>query len=268
MNDEEYELMKGAVRRTLNINLDYYKQAQMQRRLASFVDRNGGGSISDFCDRLPGDKDMQARLHEFLTINVTEFFRDTNQFQMLKDKVLPEILKKTAMPRIWSAGSSRGNEAYSVAIYLHQTNPGLRFSITGTDIDEKSIAISRAGGPYPDNELKNADASVRKRYFEQRSDGWYVRPVFDRKIQFKHLDLLRDDFESSYDLIICRNVVIYFSDQAKAELNTKFGEALKPDGVLFVGGTETILNPEAYGLSRFAPSYYRKSTVAIELKAA
>ena len=268
MNDQDYELIKDAIDATLKIDLDFYKPGQMQRRLAAFVDRNGGGTVTDFCDLLNSDKPLQEKLRDFLTINVTEFFRDGSQFGTLKTKVLPEIVAHTRAPKIWSAGSSRGNEAYSVAIFLDQINPAVRPTLVGTDIDDRSIAISKAGGPYPENEVKNADPAVLRKYFEKRDDGWYVQKEIVNRVRFSRLNLLSDRFDSGYDLIMCRNVVIYFSDEAKQQLNEKFIAALKPGGVLFVGGTETILNPMALGLERFAPSFYRKSEAAARPRAA
>ncbi len=258
MNDEEYVLISKAIKTYLDIDLGFYKPGQMQRRLTAFVERNGKCSVEEFCEKLPNDDELREALRTFLTINVTEFFRDAAQFDALRTTVLPEIIRNSPSPKIWSAGSSRGNEAYSVAMYMDQIKPGLDYTLLGTDIDEGSIEISRNGGPYPDAEVKNAPALSRQKYFEKRDTGWYVKPEIVSKAKFGKLNLLSDRFERNFDLIMCRNVVIYFSDEAKQTLNEKFVASLKPDGVLFVGGTETILNPKMFGLERFATSLYRK----------
>lgn len=262
MSDKEYAVLTAAIKRLLNIDLNFYKPGQMQRRLGTFLERNGNGTVEEFTVKLAADKELAEKLRNYLTINVTEFFRDANQFAALRTIVLPEIVKNVTAPKIWSAGSSRGNEAYSVAIYMDQIKPGINYSLTGTDIDEGSMKISRDGGPYPDAEVNNAPAIVRQRYFERRDNGWYVKQEIVKKAKFTRLDLLSDRFERGYDLIMCRNVVIYFSDEAKMLLNEKFVAALKPGGVLFVGGTETILNPGVFGLQRFASSLYRKTAVS------
>ncbi len=258
MNDEDYELISKSIKSLLDIDLAFYKPGQMQRRLTAFVERHTGGTVAEFCDTLKRDGEMQEVLRTYLTINVTEFFRDAQQFDALRTQVLPEIIKKSPSPKIWSAGSSRGNEAYSVAIYMDQIKPGLNYTLIGTDIDEGSIEISKNGGPYPEAEVKNAPAAVRQKYFEKRDTGWYVSPEIVKKAKFGKLNLLSDRFEHQFDLIMCRNVVIYFSDEAKQTLNEKFVASLKPGGVLFVGGTETILNPKMFGLERFATSLYHK----------
>ncbi len=266
MNEKEYLQMTEAIRTYLDINLDYYKPGQMQRRLVAFVERHGNNTIKEFCGQLKTDAAIREELRTYLTINVTEFFRDATQFEALRTTVLPDIIKNSLAPKIWSAGSSRGNEAYSVAMYMDQIKPGINYRLVGTDIDQASIYISKNGGPYPDDEVKNAPAMMRQRYFEKREKGWFVKPDVVKKAKFSKLNLLSDRFEQNYDLIMCRNVVIYFSDEAKQTLNEKFVASLKSGGVLFVGGTETILNPKVFGLERFATSLYRK--VAMTQRAA
>lgn len=258
MNDKDYELISAAIKRLLDIDLSYYKPGQMQRRLTAFVERYGKGTVQEFCQKIEDDAALGESLRTYLTINVTEFFRDATQFDALRTTVLPEVIKNSSLPKIWSAGSSRGNEAYSVAMYMDQIKPGLNYSLLGTDIDEGSMEISRNGGPYPEAEVKNAPALTKQKYFEQRDTGWYVKPEIVKKAKFSNLNLLSDRFERNFDLIMCRNVVIYFSDEAKLTLNEKFVGSLKPGGVLFVGGTESILNPKMFGLERFATSLYRK----------
>lgn len=259
MNEEDYALISKSIKRLLDIDLSFYKPGQMQRRLSAFVERHNSGAVASFCEMLSKDADLQELLRTYLTINVTEFFRDATQFDSLRTVVLPEVIKGTSSPKIWSAGSSRGNEAYSVAVYMDEIKQDLNYTLVGTDIDEGSMEISRNGGPYPESEFRNASLLVKQKYFEKRETGWYVKPEIVKKAKFRKLNLLSDRFESNFDLIMCRNVVIYFSDEAKQTLNEKFVAALKPNGVLFVGGTETILNPKMFGLERFATSLYRKT---------
>ncbi|NQW20017.1 MAG: protein-glutamate O-methyltransferase CheR, partial [Chloroflexi bacterium] len=189
-----------------------------------------------------------------------EFFRDTRHFDMLRSTVLPSILKQNPRPKIWSAGSSRGAEAYSVAMMLEEIAPGTKAQIFGSDLDKKIIAQAIAGGPYPDAEAKNIPASLRQKFMEQKPDGHYVNAEIRSKVKFKEQNLLTDVFDRGFDLIMCRNVVIYFSDEAKFSLNEKFSASLKPHGILFIGGTETILNPKEFGLERESAAFYRKTT--------
>ena len=265
MNDAEYQKVTVTVKKHLNLDLDFYKPNQMMRRLAGFIGRVGADNVNEFCSLIETDADVREKVMNFMTINVTEFFRDTRHFDMLRSTVLPEILKKNPRPKIWSAASSRGAEAYSVAMMIEDIAPGTKAQIVGTDLDVNIIAQANAGGPYPDAEAKNISASLRDRFMEKKADGHYVNSEIRSKVKFKEQNLLTDRFEGGFDLIMCRNVVIYFSDEAKHGLNKKFSAALKPDGILFIGGTETILNPRDFGFDRDAAAFYRKSTAPAQI---
>jgi chemotaxis protein methyltransferase CheR len=259
LNDAEYQKITVTVRKHLNLDLDFYKPNQMQRRLAGFLGRVGADNVDDFCNLIATDEDVKEKVMNFMTINVTEFFRDSRHFEMLRTTVLPEILKKNPRPKIWSAGSSRGAEAYSVAMMIDEIAPGTKAQIFGTDLDANIIAQARAGGPYPDAEAKNISEKLKSKYMEKKSDGYYVNSMIRSKVTYKEQNLLTDRFDRDFDLIMCRNVVIYFSDEAKFTLNKKFSASLKSDGILFIGGTETILNPKEFNLDRDAAAFYRKT---------
>ncbi len=268
MNDIEFRKITVTVNKYLELNLDFYKSNQMKRRLDGFMGRVGAGSVDEFCKLVATDTDVRESVMDFLTINVTEFFRDTQRFEVLRSNVLPEILKKNPRPRIWSAGSSKGAEAYSVAMMIEDIAPGTKAQITGTDIDARMIAVARDGGPFPDSEAKNISAAHRQKFMEQRDEGHFVKPEIRSKVTFKRQNLLTDRFDRNFDLIMCRNVVIYFTDAAKHDLNTRFSDSLKPGGILFIGGTESILNPTEFGFERDGAAFYRKEIVARPLRQA
>jgi chemotaxis protein methyltransferase CheR len=268
LNESEYQQVTVTVRKHLDLDLDFYKPNQMMRRLAGFIGRVGASNVDEFCTLIAEDAEVREKVMNFMTINVTEFFRDSRHFEMLRSTVLPAILKKNPRPRIWSAGSSRGAEAYSVAMMIEQIAPGTKAQIFGSDLDKKIIDQAIAGGPYPDAEAKNIPSSLRQKFMVQKPDGHYVNPEIRSKVKFKVQNLLTDTFDKNFDLIMCRNVVIYFSDEAKFGLNKKFSAALKPEGILFIGGTETILNPKEFGFERDAAAFYRKSDSAIPVRRA
>ena len=268
MNDSEYRKIIVTIKKHLDLDLDFYKPNQMMRRLGSFTSRVGANSIDEFCKLIATDAKVRETVMNFLTINVTEFFRDARHFDVLRSQILPEILKKNPRPRIWSAGSSSGAEAYSVAMMIEEIAPGTKAQIFGTDIDATMIARARVGGPFPDSEAKNISASFRRKFMEQRDDGYFVGPEIRSKVRFKEQDLLTDRFEQNFDLIMCRNVVIYFSDAAKFDLNSKFSKSLKMGGILFIGGTEAILNPQEFGFERDSAAFYRKQNIPAPLRQA
>ena len=176
MNDTEYRNLTIIIKKHLDLNLDFYKPNQMMRRLDGFRSRVDADSVGDLCNMIASDAKVRDMVMNFLTINVTEFFRDSRHFEMLRSTVLPEILKKNSRPRIWSAGSSKGAEAYSVAMMIEEIAPGTKAQIFGTDIDKRMIEQARAGGPFPAAEAKNISASFRRKYMEERDEGFFVVP--------------------------------------------------------------------------------------------
>ena len=197
MNEIEYRKVTIAIKKHLELDLDFYKPNQMMRRLDGFTSRVGAASIDEFCKLIATDADVRERVMNFITINVTEFFRDSRHFDMLRSRVLPEILKKIPQPKIWSAGSSRGAEAYSVAMMIDEIAPGTKAQIFGTDIDQRMIAQARAGGPYPDAEANNIPASLRRKFMEQRAGGHFILPEIRSKVAFSEQNLLTDRFDIS-----------------------------------------------------------------------
>ena len=208
---------------------------------------------------LARDREALQRLKDFLTINVSEFFRDTDQFNVLRTQILPELLKKGTPLNIWSAGCSMGAEPYSVAITLNELDTQAQFRILGTDLDQTILARARAGGPYSEADVKNVSKHLRQKYFTTCEEGYRVLDSVKARIQFRQQNLLKDSFAKGFDLIICRNVVIYFSDEAKRTLNRGFFQSLNDNGVLFIGGTESLLDAQALGFTRMNSSFYRRT---------
>ncbi len=209
------------------------------------------------------DQGALQKLVDFLTINVTEFFRDAAQWRVLKNRTLPDVLSKNNRLSIWSAGCSHGAEPYSLAIALDELSPGGNYRILGTDLDERILAKARAGGPYTSSDLKNVPRSVLLKYFTPSSEGHMVNTTLLPKITFKRHNLLTDPYERGFDVIVCRNVIIYFSDDAKDKLHRGFFDSLKPGGWLFIGATETMLDATRLGFQRQAASFFQKVPEAL-----
>ncbi len=262
ISDADYAKIKDAVRRHLAVDLDYYKSNQMVRRLTGFVQRTKAASVPEFLARLGADAALRTELKDFLTINVTEFFRDAAPFEVLEKQVLPEVLSRSPSPRIWSAGCSRGAEAYSVVMALEDMRPGLRYRLIGTDLDRNVVDMARAGGPYSDADVKGVSKARLLRHFVETPQGRFVKPELRAKAEFREGNLFSDRFETGFDLILCRNVVIYFSDEAKKKLNERFSASLREGGFFFIGGTETILGCADFGFERVNSSFYRKAAAS------
>ena len=262
MNDREFAFLKKKLLGLTSIDLGSYKSQQMRRRLGAYMSAQAP-SVAVFCKTLERDPSVLERLTNFLTINVSEFFRDPDHFTVLRTRVLPEIIGRHSRPRIWSAGCSHGGEAYSLAMILEEDWPGSAYRILATDIDDNILAVAREGGPYTLAGIKNVDPALRSKYFTESNRGYKVVESMTRRIEFKRLNLLADRFDDGFDLIVCRNVAIYFSDEAKRRLNARFVDALNPGGVLFIGATETMLDSADYGLERLHTAFYRKGGATV-----
>jgi chemotaxis protein methyltransferase CheR len=260
MNEREYEELKPAIRRATGVDLGSYKTPQMIRRIDGYLTRTGAQSIKEFATLILRNREQASLLKDFLTINVTEFFRDPRTWAEVENHILPDLLKGNRSLKIWSAGCSRGSEPYTLAMLLETLAPRRPHNILATDLDAGVVARARAGGPYPAVDLKNISNLRLRRWFDADADGdsYSVKNELKRRITFRQHNLLEDPFESDFDLIVCRNVVIYFSDDAKQRLYTRFANSLKPGGYFFIGGTETLLNPGPLGFQRTSTSFYRR----------
>jgi chemotaxis protein methyltransferase CheR len=249
-----YDFFARKVRDVLGIDLDLYRPEQMRRRLAYLRDRHAGETFFTLGRRLERDAEFALAVRNYVTINTSEFFRNREHFARLETDILRRMAGRPL--RIWSAGCSIGAEAYSVAILTLEA--GLDASIWATDIDPEALERAQAG-VYRGSELGEVSAERLARHFEPvEGDRHAVKAEVRRRVRVQRHDLLRDPFPPGWDLILCRNVVIYFTEAAQAALYRRFCAALRPGGVLFVGGTESIAGASALGLVMVAPFFYQK----------
>ena len=260
MNDQEYAILKKKVMTMTGIDLDNYKSQQMRRRLSSFIE-NSNSDVIGYCRTIEKDEASLRKLCDFLTINVTEFYRDAWAFADLEKNILPKLLDNRTHINVWSAGCSNGSEVYTIAMILSSMPRKVTYHILGTDMDELSLARARAGGPYKDDFLKSMPRHYMAKYFShdsEKNEYWVHKEIKDRTTFKKH-NLLADPFEKGFDLIACRNVTIYFTEEAKDTLNKHFHESLKENGVLFVGATEFMMNALKCGYHKLGTCFYQKT---------
>lgn len=255
--ERDWTEFKGKLKAKTEIDLDLYKAPQMQRRIMNLAKRNGFNTYSGYFDKVVQDHDEFAAFIEYLTINVSEFFRTPDKFAKLETDVIPDLLKRSSKLNIWSAGCSIGAEPYSLAMIMKTLTPTTRHRILATDLDIEILGKAKKG-EYTENELKAIDPERKRKYFTHNGDKYLVSQEIKDCIEFKRHNLLKDSFESGFDLILCRNVVIYFTEEAKDQLYANFFKALKPGGILFVGATEAILNFRKLGYTSFQPFFYQK----------
>ncbi|MCJ7530710.1 MAG: protein-glutamate O-methyltransferase CheR [Anaerolineales bacterium] len=264
MELDTYAQVKYQIKAILNIDLDYYKDQQMRRRLDSWLVRSGAPSWENYFHRIRGDMVESGHLRDYLTINVSAFFRDPERWQSLKDTVLPRLLKEASglRPhgglRIWSAGCSIGPEPYSLAMIMAEISPYHRHYILAADLDRGALTKAIARGPYTGEDLQHVSPVERTTFFEPDGPPYYVNKQTAKEVEFGEQNIITDPFDKDFDLIVCRNVVIYFTAETKDLLYKKFQTALRQGGVLFVGATEIIPRPQDIGFRSQGVSFYVK----------
>ncbi|MFB4163418.1 protein-glutamate O-methyltransferase CheR [Alteribacillus sp. JSM 102045] len=257
-NSDDYLQFVHKVKKKTSIDLSMYKEAQMKRRLRSFFEKKNFSSFQEFYDRgLDKDEAILTEFLEKMTINVSEFFRNQKRWEVLTKKIFPRLLKDNSELKIWSAACSTGEEPYTLSIILDQYRGCKSHSILATDIDE-AILLRAAKGLFTERALKKLPKEEIQKHFVKETAGYRVRDSLKKCITFKKHNLLRDVYEPEHDLIVCRNVLIYFTEEAKHSIYRRFNKALKMGGVLFVGSTEQIFNPIRYGFETEDTFFYKK----------
>lgn len=253
----DYPAFIEAIYKQTGIDLKLYKEVQMKRRLTSLRDKRGYKTFMDYHAVLKKD---QALMHEFLdkmTINVSEFFRNKGRWDVLDNKILPQLIKPNQTLKIWSAACSTGDEPYTLAMLLSQHMDLKHVEILATDLDEKILARAKEG-IYTERALKEVPEALKKKYFTFDQNVYHIDPALKKAITFKKHNLLEDPYPKNYDIIVCRNVMIYFTEEAKQMIYHKFSESLKDEGIFFVGSTEQIFSPERYKLKVLDTFFYQK----------
>ncbi len=253
----DYEKLKQDINRKLGIDLTAYKDQQMRRRINQWVERYELKSYNGLVDTLDKDLEHREKFTNYLTINTSNFFRDTKVFDVIEGKVLPEISQRNR-PRIWSAGASIGAEIYSITILMNEARAASSL-LLATDLDETALEKAKAGVYLP-NQIVGTPPKYLDKYFTKTSKGNYIiDESIKKQVVFKQHDLLRDAYERNFDLILCRNVFIYFTSETQKRLITSFVQSLKPSGFFIVGSAEQIMDPASYGLQRVSYCIYKKT---------
>jgi chemotaxis protein methyltransferase CheR len=240
-----------------NIDLKAYKANQLHRRILSLMSRVGVETPEEYIKLLKSDAFQRQKFLDFITINVTEFFRNPEIFDEFKTKIKEEMLDKYKPLNIWSAACSIGAEPYSVGIIMDELSPGIKHRILATDIDNTILERAK-NGEYTYSEIKNVKKQYLDKYFILEGDKYLISPKIKSMVSFKKHDLILDNYEKDFDIIICRNVVIYFNQDIKDKMYRKFSDSLKKGGLLFVGATESIYNYREFGFEKASTFIYKK----------
>jgi chemotaxis methyl-accepting protein methylase len=254
MNREGLSRLEKILNSQHHLPLSSYNDSCIKRRLSARIRTLGLKSLDQYLAMLEGDPAEEKELIDTLTISVTSFFRDSETFEQVSKKVLPPLLaaseKEGAMLKVWSAGCSTGEEAYSLAIAFLETAPellansGLR--IWATDIDGQAIAHAKKG-VFPQPRLEGLNKKLVNKYFtaDADSEDFRVKPELRRLIEFQRENLLAPGFSGfeGLDLIMCRNLLIYLKRQEQERVLGKFEHCLREHGYLVLGKTEFLCEP-------------------------
>jgi len=255
---DDYLNFCEGLRELSGIDLTQYKRPQMERRLRTFLERRGFRRLMDAMPELRADRAELDALLDRMTINVSQLWRNPEHWKLLETKILPELGQKGRVTA-WSAGSSYGAEAYTLGAICRRAIPRATVQIHGTDIDKRMVERAKRG-LFSADDARSAPKSEMERYFEQVPDGWQANQELRSMMRFELGDLLRiRPRRDTYDLILCRNTVIYFAEPIRDELHARLAGALRPGGYLMVGATERVADPKALELTSAHPFIFRKN---------
>ncbi len=254
----DYDYFVGEVYKLTQIDLSSYKQNQMKRRIDALIARHKIKDYGEYIAVLKKDKDMLNEFVEYITINVSEFYRNPEQWKFLTDDCFPELINRFGKRlRIWSAACSTGDEPYSLVMALSKYIPLSQIKITATDISNEIIDKAKIG-IYNEKSIAAVPEEYKKKYFVKNGSFYQISDEIKKCVEFKKHNLLKDPFPKDYNLIVCRNVLIYFTEEAKDETFRKYYDSLCKGGMLFIGSTEQIINYKQIGFTRRSNFFYEK----------
>lgn len=254
----DYEYFKKEVMKLAEIDLNAYKEKQMKRRIDTLIGKHKIEGYDKYVQGLKTDKALFDEFVNYITINVSEFYRNPEQWKLLDEQVIPELISKFGKNlKIWSAACSTGDEPYSLVMALSRHLPLSNIKIYATDLDKQVIAKAKVG-LYSDKSIVSVPADLKKKYFTQVGPSYKISNEIMERVEFKEHNLLKDSYPSNYHMIVCRNVLIYFTEEAKEEVFKKFCKSLARGGVLFIGSTEQIINYKEIGYERKNSFFYQK----------
>ncbi|HUO54478.1 MAG TPA: protein-glutamate O-methyltransferase CheR [Rhodoblastus sp.] len=230
------------------LSLDREKQYLVEARLNPLIQQAGLKGLPDLVARLDADRVLAKKVTEAMTVNETFFFRDRAPFEGFRQAILPELLKaraRTRKIRLWSAACSTGQEPYSLAMILDEEARGLAgwsVDIVATDIAESVLKRAREGLYSHFEAQRGVPMSHLVRYFTKRKDQWAINQSIKARVDFRQQNLMADFSQLGvFDVIFCRNVLIYFAPEQKRDVLARLARALAPDGFLVLGAAESVI---------------------------
>jgi chemotaxis protein methyltransferase CheR len=254
----DYDYFIKEVEKLTKIDLSAYKQNQMKRRIDALISKHKIDGYEAYIKVLKTDQVKYDEFVDYITINVSEFYRNPEQWKFLCAKVFPELVKDFGQTlKIWSAACSTGDEPYSLVMALSDFVPLNKIQIMATDINDQVIEKAKIG-LYSEKSIASVPEDKKKEFFTKNGNFYQISDKVKKCVTFKQHNLLKDPYPKDMHLIVCRNVLIYFTEEAKDEVFQKYYNSLAPNGVLFIGSTEQILRYKEMGYKRMDSFFYRK----------
>jgi chemotaxis protein methyltransferase CheR len=245
----DYEYLRKFLKERSGLDLSAEKQYLVESRLVPLARKAGLGALPDLVQKLKsGDGKLATDVVEAMTTNETFFFRDKIPFDHLRDTIVPALIQARASRkslRIWSAASSTGQEPYSIAMCLKEMGAllaGWRVEIVATDLSQEVLEKSKAGIYSQFEVQRGLPIQMLVKHFIQSGEIWQLNPDVRAMVQFRQLNLLQDfSHLGTFDVIFCRNVLIYFDQHTKAEIFERMAKCLEADGTLLLGAAESVV---------------------------
>lgn len=250
MDNQTFEIFKNLLYKKSGLLITPDKIYLLESRLSSVMREHNITDLTNLANHLHNHP--HGTIHndviEAMTTNETMFFRDMKPFDKFRDTIMPNLLQtkgENARIRIWSAACSTGQEPYSLAIAIKEHSakwPKATFEILATDIADKVLDKARKAHYSQFEVQRGMPAPLLLKYFNQTPNGWQIKDEIKNMVSYKNVNLLdKIDHLGTFDIIFCRNVLIYFDQKTKTDILAKLSTMLHPHGVLFLGGAETVL---------------------------
>ena len=254
----DYEYFKKEVFALTGIDLSSYHESQMKRRIDTLIGKHKITGYDRYAQLLRTDRERFEEFVNYLTINVSEFYRDPEQWRVMEREIIPELIGKFGKNlRVWSAACSTGEEPYSLVMALSRHLPLGCIKVYATDIDRQVIEKAKIG-LYSEKSVLSVPEELKRRYFRKSGAFYQISDEIKSRVEFGRHNLLRDTYPGNYNLIVCRNVLIYFTEEAKDRVYRKFYQSLAAGGILFIGSAEQVMNHKAIGYVKKKSLYYEK----------
>ncbi|MBR0852684.1 protein-glutamate O-methyltransferase CheR [Bradyrhizobium diazoefficiens] len=249
MTPTEYEYLRKFLKDQSGLDLSADKQYLIESRLLPLARKAGLSGIGELVQKLQGSSSaLTTSVVEAMTTNETFFFRDKVPFDHFRDTIMPEVIKARAgrrSVRIWCAAGSTGQEPYSLAMCLKEMGAALngwRVEIVATDLSQEVLEKARAGIYSQFEVQRGLPIQMLVKYFKQAGETWQINPDVRAMVQHRQLNLLHDFSQlGTFDVIFCRNVLIYFDQDTKVGIFNRLARQIEPDGFLVLGAAETVV---------------------------